>query len=445
MKRKIVLIIALALCAILALSLLAGCAETTDSAFSQGMIAVKKDGLWGFADESGEIVIDCKYDPVTPFYGAYAAVSMGGRTFLIGTDGEDAGIEIAGLDGVNKERTLMIVKDKHTGLYGALDTSSGEWKIAPLYDDLYFVKGEMILAELGGKVGLFDAACAELCPVAYDIYSGGSNAVVMSKITDAGYVADVFAADGALLEKDVRMIDMNNVGDLVYYRYYAESDAGASGERIKIPALNVDLDASVSSLVTGIKNVYVEKTTSKESGAVSYALKKADGTLILESESEPEAEYVRGLFYVEESEQNEQTGEIFTTRTYVDCVSGKTSVLGQNAKFYRTYDYGLYVALGNEVFAFGESAPLLTLAEGEELEKVLSGGMFAVSKDGLTSLKKDAKAVYAEKVGESIDEITGDSAYFTVKNAYGYVALYKADGKQLFGFDKEITEVIFAA
>ena len=206
MKRKIVLIIALALCAILALSLLAGCAETTDSAFSQGMIAVKKDGLWGFADESGEIVIDCKYDSVTPFYGAYAAVSMGGRTFLIGTDGEDAGIEIAGLDDVNKERTLMIVKDKHTGLYGALDTSSGEWKIEPLYDDLNFVKGEMILAELGGKVGLFDAACAELCPVAYDMYSGGSNAVVMSKITDAGYVADVFAADGALLEKDVRMI-----------------------------------------------------------------------------------------------------------------------------------------------------------------------------------------------------------------------------------------------
>lgn len=304
MKRKTVLIIALALCAILALSLLAGCAETTDSAFSQGMIAVKKDGLWGFADESGEIVIDCKYDAVTPFYGAYAAVSMGGRTFLIGTDGEDAGIEIAGLDEVNKERTLMIVKDKHAGLYGALDTSSGEWKIAPLYDDLNFVKGEMILAELGGKVGLFDAACAELCPVAYDMYSGGSNAVVMSKITDAGYVADVFAADGALLEKDVRMIVMNNIGDLVYYRYYAESDAGASGERIKIPALNVDLDASVSSLVTGIKNVYVEKITSKESGAVSYALKKADGTLILESESEPEAD-VRGLFYVEESEQNE--------------------------------------------------------------------------------------------------------------------------------------------
>ena len=112
----------------MALSLLAGCAETTDSAFSQGMIAVKKDGLWGFADESGEIVIDCKYDSVNPFYGAYAAVSMGGRTFLIGTDGEDAGIEIARLDDVNKERTLMIVKDKHTGLYGALDTSSGEWK-----------------------------------------------------------------------------------------------------------------------------------------------------------------------------------------------------------------------------------------------------------------------------------------------------------------------------
>lgn len=339
----------------------------------------------------------------------------------------------------------MIVKDKHTELYGALDTSSGEWKIDPLYDDLYFFKGEMILAELGGKVGLFDAACAELCPVAYDTYSGGSNAVVMSKITDAGYVADVFAADGALLEKDVRMIVMNNVGDLVYYRYYADSDAGASGERIKIPALNVDLDASMSSLVTGIKNVYVEKTTSKDSGAVSYALKKADGTLILESESEPEADYFRGLYYVEESEQNEQTGEIFTTRTYVDCVSGKTSVLGQNAKFYRTGDYGLYVALGNEVFAFGESAPLLTLEEGEELENVLSGGMFAVSKDGLTSLKKDTKAVYAEKVGESIDEITGDSAYYTVKNAYGYVALYKADGKQLFGFDKEITEVIFAA
>ena len=41
MKKKVVIVIALALSVILTLTLLVGCAKTTDSAFSQVMLAVE--------------------------------------------------------------------------------------------------------------------------------------------------------------------------------------------------------------------------------------------------------------------------------------------------------------------------------------------------------------------------------------------------------------------
>ncbi len=38
------------------------------SVFRNGLVAVKKDGLWGFIDASGKQVIDCKYDEVGDFF-----------------------------------------------------------------------------------------------------------------------------------------------------------------------------------------------------------------------------------------------------------------------------------------------------------------------------------------------------------------------------------------
>lgn len=37
-------------------------------AFSDGLIAVEKNGKWGYADEKGKIVIECKFDPVRSAY-----------------------------------------------------------------------------------------------------------------------------------------------------------------------------------------------------------------------------------------------------------------------------------------------------------------------------------------------------------------------------------------
>ena len=80
--KKIVSFALVALCVACAcIFLLTGCASggVTDGAFSQGLMAVEQGGLWGYMDEKGEIVIDCKYDVATPFGAGHAAVSEGGR------------------------------------------------------------------------------------------------------------------------------------------------------------------------------------------------------------------------------------------------------------------------------------------------------------------------------------------------------------------------------
>lgn len=43
--------------------------------YSEGLLAVKKDGKWGYLNEDGQFVIDCKYRSALPFFDGLAAVS----------------------------------------------------------------------------------------------------------------------------------------------------------------------------------------------------------------------------------------------------------------------------------------------------------------------------------------------------------------------------------
>lgn len=47
--------------------------------FSQGAAAVKRDGMWGYINESGELVIEVKWDEAQPFAEGMAAVRLGDK------------------------------------------------------------------------------------------------------------------------------------------------------------------------------------------------------------------------------------------------------------------------------------------------------------------------------------------------------------------------------
>ena len=460
MKKKVVIVIALALSVILALTLLAGCAKTTDSAFSQGMIAVQKDGLWGFADENGDIAIDCKYDSVLPFYGEYAAVKMGSRSFLIDVKGNDTGIELASASvDANEDRTLLAAREKYTGLAGVLSTESGEWVIRAAYDGVNFLDGGLVLVAINGyydsNYGLFDATGAEICPVEYTDCAIGENAVIMEKTVQGERVADVFATDGTVISEDVKISNTwTTEGGLVYYEYtIPATDTAAEKVDQVVPGMNWDKDTSVSELIEGTTSVYVTKdtATSAEGGVtITYSVFKADGTSLFNGLTKAPV-YRSGVLQIDRTAADATA----PSYTYVDMKSGSAlenvpngfGVSGETPaiSFMRLDDDSLYYAIGKEVFAMGNATAVFTGAEDAETIDVLAAGVFEeMSKTGVMKIYNNGVMVFEIGVGQMIDDATLDGAYFAVTNAEGYVALYKNDGTQLFGFDKEITAVRFA-
>lgn len=57
--------------------------------FSEGLIPVKKDGLWGYMNPSGDLVIPCRFTTAHPFRNGAAEVLEGRNSYFIGTDGEE--------------------------------------------------------------------------------------------------------------------------------------------------------------------------------------------------------------------------------------------------------------------------------------------------------------------------------------------------------------------
>lgn len=456
MKKKVVIVIALALSVILALTLFAGCAKTTDSAFSQGMIAVEKDGLWGFADESGEIVIDCKYDSVTPFCGKYAAVEMGDRSFLIDADGNDTGIELGSYSVIpNKDSSRIVAQNKNTGYYGVINTDSGEWVISAIYDKIGFTEGGLTVVAIGEKYGLFNAEGAEICPVEYDMLSVGDNGVMIFKIGEETAEAAIFAADGTLVNEKIEILYADKLsGGMLTYYYNAAAEGAEPDYRQVIPGTEIEVSAETSEIVYATSYAYVVEETG-EDGNDTYSVKKNDGSVIFEGLTSAYKDMDNDVIRIDKTAADAVT----PSYTYIDMLTGvllenvpydsSVTVVGEETipaiSFTRLPDDSLYYTLDGKIYAMGSTSPVFTGAEDESQIVVRAEGVFEeTSETGVVKIYNSGTVVFEIGVGQTMGARTSDGAYFTVKNAEGYVALYKNDGTQLFGFDKKITDVSFA-
>ncbi|EOZ2107593.1 WG repeat-containing protein, partial [Campylobacter coli] len=56
--------------------------------FSEGLVAVKLNGKWGFIDKSGKIVIESKFDSGGHFSEGLAGVKLNGKYGLIDKSGK---------------------------------------------------------------------------------------------------------------------------------------------------------------------------------------------------------------------------------------------------------------------------------------------------------------------------------------------------------------------
>lgn len=200
------------------------------SYFSEGLIAVKKDGKWGFMDESGAMVIQPAYDMVNDFWGGLAAVANGewltdpyggshftGKWGFIDKTGKTV-IEMKydtvdeALLGTDKDTWITIVGNiagqDEWGIYnyGLID-KTGKVLLPLEYSYVRNIAGEADLLEISKgtdydnrKCGVADFTGKVVIPMAYDGISTldyNDNSLLRAYVRDEDYNSTYTLFDAA--------------------------------------------------------------------------------------------------------------------------------------------------------------------------------------------------------------------------------------------------------
>lgn len=133
--------------------------------YAEGIGAVAKDGRWGYADFSGNIVIPLRFDFAGDFDKGLARVSQGGKYFFINRKGERISPEFDGAFDFSEDLAAVIVDDK-VGYIGR------DWTFAlpPVHQGasgIDFSEG-LVAVRIEGKVGFMDTAGSIIVKPSYD-------------------------------------------------------------------------------------------------------------------------------------------------------------------------------------------------------------------------------------------------------------------------------------
>ncbi len=147
--------------------------DMAEPLFSEGLAAVKSNGLWGYASTDGKFIVEPAYDTAGRFSYGFAPVSRDGSYFYIDVTGETV-IDAADYDYIYPFANGYARVEQDT-LIGFLD-ARGEIAVAAIYEDAFDVSEGLIAARLDGKWGYLSTAGKTVIPFAYDYatpFSGG--------------------------------------------------------------------------------------------------------------------------------------------------------------------------------------------------------------------------------------------------------------------------------
>lgn len=136
--------------------------------FREGRLAVRKNGLWGFANKNGNEIIPCRFRKVHSFSEGLACVQLGFEWGFINKQGDfviDCQYPRAG----NFSSGLAWVYTAHG--YGYIN-KKGEMAIPPAFDQAFDFEGGIARVVIDGKYGLIDTSGATLLrPSRYTLIS----------------------------------------------------------------------------------------------------------------------------------------------------------------------------------------------------------------------------------------------------------------------------------
>lgn len=445
-KKNIIISLAIVLCVVVALAgVLAACNDTVnDNMFSAGKLAVQKDGLWGYIDGSGEMVIDAQYDEASPFAGNYAQVTLGSRYILIDADGNEV-MELGGIDyEVNGDFTRMAATEKYTGKTGVINTENAEWIVRPVYDDVTFTEGGQMVVRMGACYGMLAADGTQLYPVEYE-YASGDNAVAFYKNTEEGVeLVLIDPSTGAETEKLTRTgVTVGVLQGSKSVLYYGYTDENGNNIRV-VPGNENAYDSSTSYVTAAYDNVlFVEKRT-EGAATGTYELQKTDGTAIAEGT-------YTGNIYDEDTNTLVLTvdgGENGTSYLLVDTLAAAVQTY-DGTGFVRALDGSLWLANadGTSLKQFGEGGGeiALDLPSGARLKQLVSASAYTTYNAGVYTFVKDGTDAVVLPLGTKEVIVDPEGKYILAYSKEEYWAVYKTDGTSVFGYDAEITLVMPAS
>ena len=117
--------------------------------FSEGRLAVKRNGAWGFTDRNGREVVSCRFDEVGAFSDGWANVRLGSKWGFVDKNGNvEIDFRFSKAGGFSNGLAPAKVDGPH---YGYIDRR-GEWAIKPQFPRAYpFDRGVARIEEYAGQ------------------------------------------------------------------------------------------------------------------------------------------------------------------------------------------------------------------------------------------------------------------------------------------------------
>lgn len=468
MKKRLLTALVLVLVASALVLAFAGCDETPEGVFSEGVVAaMNENGMWGYVNESGEEVIAFEFSSASPFKNGVALVKRMTGSFLIDSGGAEIGGPYASAQRV-ADGDFYILEDRENSLQGVYDSNSKSMMCDFVYSRISFdeetgvfsftdetrkgdfrqyalADGTVTIArmneeDIAGAAGkwLFVKSTDQAGEIVYkalDTTSGAENENVFEEFSDMGgfFMGGVFVlADNTYGEG----------GEIVSRKLWYATQARLFGP--------FDEEVSPLSMSNDGSMLLMRRESADGDGQIKpiYELYGKDGAVIYTGEEMPAAK--GGFYYTEAYASGKLTFEIYaggakTTLEVSDLPAGTTSAQASGIEYFAeenavclTIDCLVTTGAGEQTQVKSESVERLIVAgntceipSGYELVDVQSGKLVLRGETGRVGVfNADGTAVTACLYS---DVQVADGGYIVVRagNACGLLA---PDGSSVLDF-----------
>lgn len=400
MKKRRYILVALVLVAIIAsITALAACKDkpVKDELFTDGLLAVVKDGAYGYINSNGEVVIDFVYTDASPFVGGYASVTYDGeRYFFINTKGERVNDKYYSDVVTYNDSKYVTIRDYATGKYGVLNLTDGfNTAVNCVYDGLVNAGNDIFVANLGSAYGVLNKDGNAVLPVEYsdilvDNFSSYSdNVLVLHKQAEDGSdIIAYVAKDGTAntFDKETDSYTVNDDRTRVTVSY-TESNGETSVSKVAVVGTSFVQDAD------------------KMRGAKIYG-----NTIVVNNEADPSLSDVISLADSKVIVSGAQSLTILDNRVLISqtVADGNTS-------------YTLIDTIGASVISY-------TVDENTDIEIITTkDNSYNLLINGKTLIDCSGKALFEVPEGEML-YMANDGVYVTAKGSEMPNRCYNAQG-----------------